>query len=93
MGERGIVRIDDIIVGERQRKRMGDIAALAKSIADLGLLQPVVVRPDHTLVAGQRRIAACRLLGWEDVPVYVAESLADGLEMLTQERKGVAACF
>ena len=80
------MRIDDIIIRERQRKRMGDIAALAKSIDDLGLLQPVVVRPDGTLVAGQRRLAACRMLSWEDVPVYVAENLEDELRMLRAER-------
>ena len=37
--------IDSIIVGERHRRDMGDIDGLAASIAEVGLLHPVVVRP------------------------------------------------
>ena len=36
---------------------MGDIDALARSMADLGLLQPNVIRPDDRLLAGHRRLA------------------------------------
>lgn len=50
---------------------------LAESIAEHGLLQPVVVRrvQDHyQLVAGQRRLEAARQAGWIDVPVRVVEA-------------------
>ena len=50
------MRIADIRIGERHRKDMGDIEGLARSIDEIGLLHPVVVRPDGTLVAGERRI-------------------------------------
>ena len=70
------MRIDTIRIGERHRKQLGDIEALAQSIADVGLLHPVVVTPDGMLIAGQRRLAAVRLLGWADVPVTVVD-LAD----------------
>lgn len=63
------MNIDDIIVGKRHRSELGDIGSLAQSIDEIGLLHPVVVRPDGTLIAGQRRLAACRMLGWQDVPV------------------------
>jgi hypothetical protein len=33
-------------VGQRHRHDMGDIAGLAASMAQLGLLHPIVVRPD-----------------------------------------------
>jgi len=39
------VRIADIRIGERHRKDMGDIEGLARSIDEIGLLHPVVVRP------------------------------------------------
>ncbi len=65
----GTVRINSIKGGERYRKDLGDIDRLAASIADVGLLHPVVVTSDLTLIAGQRRLAACKLLGWESVPV------------------------
>jgi ParB/RepB/Spo0J family partition protein len=64
-------RIADIKIGKRHRKDMGDIASLAATIGELGLLHPVPVRPDGTLIAGERRLAACKLLGWTQVPVNV----------------------
>ena len=37
---------------------------LETSIEELGLLHPVVIRPDGTLIAGERRLAACKLQAW-----------------------------
>jgi ParB/RepB/Spo0J family partition protein len=67
------VNISDIRIGERHRKDLGDIASLAQSIADIGLLHPVVVTPDGTLIAGARRVAACKLLGWQEIPATVVD--------------------
>jgi ParB family chromosome partitioning protein len=66
-------RIADIIVGIRHRRDLGDIDSLARSIAEVGLLHPVVIRPDGVLIAGARRLAACRALGWSKVPVRIME--------------------
>jgi ParB/RepB/Spo0J family partition protein len=63
--------IDTIVIGERHRRDMGDISSLAASIGDLGLLHPIVIRPDGTLIAGERRLYACNSLGWTKVPVTV----------------------
>jgi ParB/RepB/Spo0J family partition protein len=63
----------DIRVGERHRRDMGDIASLAASITDVGLLHPVVIREDGTLVAGERRLRACQSLGWKEIPVTVVD--------------------
>ena len=65
--------IDSIIVGERFRKDMGDVDTLASSIAALGLLQPIAISPDGRLLAGERRLRACRQLGWTTVPVSIVE--------------------
>ena len=65
--------IDSIVIGGRHRRDMGDIASLAASIAQLGLLHPVVVNQKGELIAGERRLAACRSLGWTDVPVTVVD--------------------
>ena len=67
------VPITDVIVGNRHRHDLGNIADLAHSIEELGLIHPVVVRPDSTLIIGVRRLAACRYLGWEEVPVTVLD--------------------
>jgi ParB/RepB/Spo0J family partition protein len=65
--------IAEIIVGARHRKDMGDIEGLAASIADVGLLHPIVVHPDGTLIAGERRLRACQHLGWSEVPVRIVD--------------------
>jgi ParB family chromosome partitioning protein len=79
-------KISDIIIGDRCRQDLGDIAALAKSIRDLGLLQPVVITADNKLVARHRRLAAVVELDWTVVPVHVATGLDDTLRMLKAER-------
>jgi ParB/RepB/Spo0J family partition protein len=63
------MRVSEIVVMERHRKDLGDIDGLAASIAEVGLLHPIVVKPDGTLIAGQRRLAAVRKLGWTETPV------------------------
>lgn len=67
------LRVDEITVGERQRKDLGDIDGLAASIQDLGLLHPVVVDQRNRLVAGGRRLAAVKKLGWERIPANIVD--------------------
>jgi ParB/RepB/Spo0J family partition protein len=63
--------INKIRVRGRFRKNLGDINSLAASIEEAGLLHPIVVRPDGRLIAGERRLVACKKLGWTSVPVTV----------------------
>lgn len=63
--------IVSIKVGNRFRKDLGDLKVLAESIREVGLLHPVVVDQDLNLIAGQRRLEACKLLGWGSVPIRV----------------------
>jgi hypothetical protein len=65
--------ISDIKVGSRIRHDLGGLDELASSIAEVGLLHAIVVRPDGLLIAGQRRLAACKKLGWENIPVRVVD--------------------
>ncbi|HSA48447.1 MAG TPA: ParB N-terminal domain-containing protein [Candidatus Competibacteraceae bacterium] len=56
----------------RHRKDYGDIAGLAASIEQLGLLQPIGVTleyPDYRLVFGHRRLLAFKHLGRTHIPV------------------------
>ena len=56
------------------REEAGPVDGLALSIEEKGLLQPLVVRPlkeGFEVVAGNRRLGACRLLGMKKVPCYV----------------------
>lgn len=54
------------------------LAALAQSIGENGLLQPIAVRPKkaapgYTIIAGERRWRAARMAGLEEVPVIVKD--------------------
>jgi hypothetical protein len=81
-----VVPVDQIRVGARRRKVLGDIPGLAASIARLGLLHALVVTPDLRLVAGLRRFEAVKKLGWDNVPVHVVHGLDDALKLLRAER-------
>jgi ParB family chromosome partitioning protein len=63
------ISIESITVGRRLRKDFGDIDALAASITDHGLLHPLIVDDDGTLIAGERRLRALKQLGFAEVPV------------------------
>ena len=64
---------------DQPRKFFSDeaIAALADSIREYGVLQPILVRPLGTgmyqIVAGERRWRAARMLGLDEVPVNIKE--------------------
>lgn len=71
---RRTVPIDNINVGDRVRRDLGDVDALAKSINAIGLIQPIVITPDGTLLAGQRRLEAVKRLGWGEIPAVTLET-------------------
>ncbi len=54
---------------------LGDLRSLADSIGEVGLLHPVVVTLNGRLIAGQRRLEACKSLGWTEIPVTVVDLL------------------
>jgi ParB family chromosome partitioning protein len=62
-----------------------DLADLAQTIKDRGVLQPVVVRPiangNFELIAGERRWRASQLAGLQEIPVVVRQEV-DDREML-----------
>lgn len=63
-----------------------ELAALADSIKQNGVLQPLLVRPldggRYELIAGERRLRASRQAGLEIVPAFVRANLdADKLEL------------
>src|SRR4051794_3208793 len=83
------VPVDLISPNPRQPRREFDEAALlalAGSLGERGLLQPVLVRPStgggYELIAGERRWRAARLAGLETIPALVrARDDADSLEL------------
>jgi len=66
-------KISEIKIGKRFRKDLGDIDALAQSIKEIGLLQPIIITKNNNLIAGLRRIEAYKKLGRDEIPVFIAK--------------------
>jgi ParB family chromosome partitioning protein len=68
------LRIADIKVEGRFRKNLGDLKALARSIKQLGLLQPIVVtKATRRLVCGERRLRAVQMNGEETILCHLLD--------------------
>lgn len=67
------VKLDDIEIKYNPRTRFEGIDELARSIKELGILQPLTVTKNgngkYALLDGQRRLLACRKIGLKEVPV------------------------
>ncbi|MCM1014402.1 ParB N-terminal domain-containing protein [Brevibacterium sp. XM4083] len=78
--------VASIQVGHRHRTDLGDIDALARSIDERGLLQPMTITLDGVLVCGRRRLEAIRRLGWKTTSVWVRSDVSDRLGHLLAEQ-------
>ncbi len=69
----------------RTRFEDAGIKELASSIREKGVIQPVLLKPadgGYELIAGERRVRACRLLEFETVPAIVKDvGNEDSLEL------------
>lgn len=61
----------------RQRRELVGIDELAQSISDVGLINPIIVDENNTLIAGERRYTACLQLGWTHIPVQYADTISE----------------
>lgn len=71
------ISIADIKINKRARDEIFEIDELAESIKRFGLLSPIIVDTDYTLIAGQRRLEAVKRLGLETIEANVIE-IPDG---------------
>jgi ParB family chromosome partitioning protein len=70
--------LEDIITSANQlRSSLNNLDELAGSINKIGLLQPIVVRSNSSnkfeVVAGNRRLSACKMLGWRKITCHLVE--------------------
>ena len=77
------VKADEIRVNDRTRKHYGDLEGLAYSIAQVGLLQPIVVNESMELVVGERRLRAWKeYIDEPQIPAYVTDVLDDAIDLI-----------
>jgi hypothetical protein len=69
--------IDSIEVVNRARRELGDLRPLMDSIHELGLLHPIGVAESgdsqYRVVYGERRLRACALLLWTEIPAVIVD--------------------
>ena len=61
--------------------RDSDVGDLVNSIGEVGLLQPIVVTPDNTIISGHRRFKAIQSLGWTEVECEIKDIPEDEIDV------------
>ncbi len=88
LGKILLLPIDKIAPNPNQPRRVFEptaLAGLAQSISQNGLLQPILVTQTdngYTLIAGERRLMACRQLEWTTIPAIVQQSITQNPAVL-----------
>ncbi len=77
-----LIKVED---KTRIRKEIGNLLPLIESISKVGLINPILIDEQSNLVAGFRRLEACRKLGMEEVDVRIVELGGDLMKMLEVE--------
>ena len=73
------IKISEIKINPGRRDtQQRNVEELARSIAAVGLMNPITVTQDNTLIAGLHRLEAVKLLGWTEIECTVSD--ADGLQ-------------
>ena len=73
------IKISEIKINPGRRDtQQRNVEELARSIAAVGLMKPITVTQDNTLIAGLHRLEAVKLLGWTEIECTISD--ADGLQ-------------
>ena len=65
------MRIEEIKVINGKKLNEKNVEMLVKSIKEIGLIVPIFVTEDGTLIAGHHRLEACKRLGMTEIEVIV----------------------
>jgi len=72
------LKLSEIIPYDRNPRFNDDaVDAIAKSIAEFGFLNPIVVDSNYVIICGHTRFKAAQKLGLVTVPVIVADNLSE----------------
>ena len=73
------MKISEIKINPGRRDtQQRNVEELARSISAVGLMNPITITQDNTLIAGLHRLEAAKLLGWTEIACTVSD--ADGLQ-------------
>ena len=69
-----LIPISEITISPGRREvQSGDVKELADSIAEVGLINPIMVDQSHTLIAGLHRLEAMKMLGRTEIECTVSD--------------------
>lgn len=86
-----VVAVAEIIVPpDRQRRDAKADEALLNSIRTVGLINPIIIRENLTLVAGERRLNAFKQLGRASIPARFFEALSPLAAFLIELQENMA---
>ena len=69
-----LINIDNIKINPGRREAtQEDVQRLSESIAEVGMMNPITVTGDHTLIAGLHRLEAAKKLGWTEVECRISD--------------------
>ena len=68
------ININEIKVNPGRREAAPeDVQRLSESVAEVGMMNPITVTADHTLIAGLHRLEAAKRLGWTEIECSVSD--------------------
>ena len=69
-----LININDIKINPGRREAAPEaVQRLSESIAEVGMMNPITVTGDHTLIAGLHRLEAAKKLGWMEVECNISD--------------------
>lgn len=71
-----LVNISEIKIKRRVRKDLGDLEPLKDSLRRYGLLNPVTIDSQYNLIAGERRLAAAKAIGWISINAVIINNVS-----------------
>lgn len=87
------IAIDKVRVSDRLRTNLGDLSELMESIRKRGLLHPIVIDLGDNLIAGERRLESCKLLGWTQIDATRISLAGDGALLAQSEENVLRKAF
>ncbi len=80
-----LIAIDKVTIGQHRRALKDDkVSELMQSIQANGLLNPITLDQNYTLVAGLHRLTACKLLGFTEIECKVVHYTTDDQTRLAE---------
>ncbi len=69
-----LININDIKINLGRREAAPeDVQRLSESIVEVGMMNPITVTGEHTLIAGLQRLEAAKRLGWAEIECTISD--------------------